>query len=84
MWFRGTPAYRGTGADAVLEAAGGKDTFQTAWKIARPNAVVCVVAMYEEAQVILFLICMGKTLFLRPVEWTPPAGNHGTDPRRQA
>ena len=21
----------------------------------------------------LFLICMGKTLFLRPVEWTPPA-----------
>lgn len=40
----------GRGADVVLEVAGGRDTFQTAWKIARPNAVVCVVALYEEAQ----------------------------------
>ena len=40
----------GRGADTVFEVAGGADTFQTAWKIARPNAVVVVVAMYEEAQ----------------------------------
>ena len=36
------------GADAVLEVAGGEDTFQTAWKIARANGIVCVVALYEE------------------------------------
>ena len=38
------------GADSVIEAAGGKDTFQTAWKIARANAIVALVAMYEENQ----------------------------------
>ena len=38
---------RGRGADVVLEAAGGQDTFQTAWQIARANAIVVVVAMYE-------------------------------------
>ena len=40
----------GRGADVVLEVAGGKDTFQMAWQVARANAVVCVVALYEEAQ----------------------------------
>ena len=35
----------GRGADSVIEAAGGKDTFQTAWKIARANAIVALVAM---------------------------------------
>ena len=34
----------GLGADAVIECAGGHDTFQTAWKVARPNATVAVVA----------------------------------------
>lgn len=28
------------GADRVIEVAGGKDTFQLAWKCARPNAIV--------------------------------------------
>ena len=55
----------GRGADAVLEAAGGKDTFKTAWKIARPNAVVCVVAMYEEAQVIPLPDMYGKNLVFK-------------------
>ena len=55
----------GRGADAVLEAAGGKDTFKTAWKIARPNAVVCVVAMYEEAQVIPLPDLYGKNLVFK-------------------
>ena len=39
-----------SGADVVLEAAGGKDTFALAWKCARPNGLVTVVALYEEAQ----------------------------------
>ena len=33
------------GADAVLEVAGGTDTFRLAWECARPNAVVTVVAL---------------------------------------
>ena len=35
----------GRGADVVMEVAGGRDTFQTAWRIARPNAIVVVVAV---------------------------------------
>lgn len=55
----------GRGADTVFEAAGGKDTFQTAWKIARPNAVVAVVAMYEEPQVLLLPDMYGKNLVFK-------------------
>lgn len=53
------------GADAVLEAAGGKDTFQMAWKIARPNAVVGIVAMYEEAQMLPLPEMYGKNLIFK-------------------
>lgn len=38
------------GADRVLEVAGAKDTFRLAWQCARPNAIVTVVALYDEAQ----------------------------------
>ncbi|WP_318709681.1 alcohol dehydrogenase [Candidatus Acetatifactor stercoripullorum] len=55
----------GRGADAVFEAAGGKDTFQTAWKIARPNAVVVIVAMYEEPQVLPLPDMYGKNLVFK-------------------
>ena len=55
----------GRGADTVFEAAGGKDTFQTAWKIARPNAVVAVVAMYEEPQVLPLPDMYGKNLVFK-------------------
>lgn len=55
----------GRGADAVLEVAGGKDTFQTAWKIARPNAAVCVVAMYEEDQSLPLPQMYGKNLIFK-------------------
>lgn len=55
----------GRGADAVLEAAGGADTFQLAWKIARPNAVVCVIAMYEEAQTLPLPQMYGKNLVFK-------------------
>ena len=52
----------GRGADAVIEAAGGKDTFQTAWQAARPNGTVCVVAMYETPQVLPLPEMYGKNL----------------------
>lgn len=50
------------GADSVIEAAGGKDTFQTAWKIARVNAIVALVAMYEENQTLPLPDMYGKNL----------------------
>lgn len=53
------------GADAVLEVAGGEDTFPMAWKIARPNAVVCVVALYEEAQKLPLPDMYGKNLVFK-------------------
>lgn len=52
----------GRGADAVIEAAGAADTFQTAWRIARPNAVVVVAAMYETAQRLPLPEMYGKNL----------------------
>ena len=52
----------GRGVDAVIEAAGGKDTFEMAWKIARPNAVIALVAMYEENQVLPLPQMYGKNL----------------------
>ena len=55
----------GRGADTVFEVAGGVDTFQTAWKIARPNAVVVVVAMYEEAQELPLPDMYGKNLVFK-------------------
>ena len=63
----------GRGADAVLEVAGGRDTFRMAWKIARPNAVVCVVALYEEPQMLPLPDMYGKNLVLKQEEWTLPA-----------
>jgi alcohol dehydrogenase len=53
---------RGRGADAVVEVAGGKDTFQAAWQIARPNASIAIVAMYEEAQTLPLHQMYGKNL----------------------
>lgn len=55
----------GRGADVVLEAAGGKDTFQTAWRIARPNAAVVVIALYEEPQTLPLPDMYGRNLTFR-------------------
>ena len=52
----------GRGADAVIEAAGKDGTFQLAWKIARPNAVISLLAMYEEDQVLPLPSMYGKNL----------------------
>lgn len=50
------------GADRVLEVAVGKDTFQLAWRTARPNAIVTVVALYNEAQTLPLPDMYGKNL----------------------
>ena len=50
------------GADVVLEVAGGSDTFQLAWQCARPNAVVTVVALYENDQALPLPQMYGKNL----------------------
>lgn len=50
------------GADVVLEVAGAKDTFALAWKCARPNAIVTVVALYDEAQTLPLPDMYGKNL----------------------
>lgn len=55
-------ATHGRGADAVIEAAGGDDTFEMAWRIARPNAVVVISAMYERDQVLPLPSMYGKNL----------------------
>lgn len=52
----------GRGADAVIEAAGGKNTFDMAWRIARPNATVVISAMYETPQVLPLPSMYGKNL----------------------
>lgn len=52
----------GIGADAVIEAAGASQTFELAWKIARPNAIVGIVAMYEENQILPLPKMYGKNL----------------------
>lgn len=56
---------KGRGADCVLEVAGKENTFQMAWSIARPNAVVCVVAMYEKDQILPLPQMYGKNLIFK-------------------
>ena len=53
---------KGRGADRVFEVAGAKNTFELAWKAARPNAVVVIVALYPEEQTIPLNIMYGKNL----------------------
>lgn len=50
------------GADVVLEVAGTDTTFELAWKCARPNAIVTVVALYEKAQTLPLPDMYGKNL----------------------
>ncbi len=60
-----TRATQGRGADGVIEAAGGEDTFQLAWQLARPNGVVALVAMYEKAQSLPLERMYGKNLIFK-------------------
>lgn len=50
------------GADVVLEAAGAEETFRLAWKCARPNAVVTIVALYNGSQILPLPEMYGKNL----------------------
>lgn len=52
----------GRGADVVMEVAGARETFQMAWRIARPNATVVIVAMYGEPQTLPLPDMYGKNL----------------------
>lgn len=53
------------GADRVLEVAGSEKTFELAWKAARPNAIVTIVAMYEEPQILPLPQMYGKNLIFK-------------------
>ncbi len=53
------------GADVVLEVAGAKDTFELAWKCARPNAIVTIVALYNEPQMLPLPEMYGKNLIFK-------------------
>ena len=50
------------GADVVLEVAGAGDTFRLAWECTRPNAVVTVVALYDNPQILPLPDMYGKNL----------------------
>ena len=53
------------GADRVLECGGNAETFEMAWKYARPNAVVVIAAMYERPQVLPLPDMYGKNLIFK-------------------
>lgn len=53
------------GADVVIEVAGGEDTFRTAWRCARPNATVTVVALYDKPQILPLPDMYGKNLVFK-------------------
>lgn len=53
------------GADSVIEAAGVENTFETAYKIARPNAVIAITAMYEKNQIFPLPEMYGKNLIFK-------------------
>ena len=46
----------------MLEVAGAKTTFRLAWQCARPNAIITVVALYDEAQILPLPDMYGKNL----------------------
>lgn len=50
------------GADVVLEVAGGDNTFELAWRCARPNGVVTIVALYDKPQLLPLPDMYGKNL----------------------
>lgn len=52
----------GRGADRVMEVAGAEGTFEMAWRMARPNAVVVIVAMYSGPQTLPLPDMYGKNL----------------------
>lgn len=50
------------GADRVIEVAGSEDSFEMAWRAARPNAIVTIVALYDRPQTLPLPMMYGKNL----------------------
>ena len=46
----------------MLEVAGTDDTFRLAWECARPNAIVTVIALYDQPQILPLPDMYGKNL----------------------
>ena len=53
------------GVDCVVEAAGSNESFKMAWEIARANANIAIVAMYEENQTLPLPQMYGKNLVFK-------------------
>lgn len=53
------------GADRVIEAAGSEETFRMAWRLARPNAIVAIVALYDGPQMLPLPDMYGKNLIFK-------------------
>jgi len=53
------------GCDCTVEVAGSDESFQTAWKITRPNGIVSIVAMYEKNQEFPLPLMYGKNLIFK-------------------
>ena len=53
------------GADVVLEVAGAESTFRLAWECARPNAIVTIVALYDQPQTLPLPDMYGKNLIFK-------------------
>lgn len=53
------------GADCVVEVAGAENTFEMAWKIARANAIVALVGMYDKSQTLPLPDMYGKNLIFK-------------------
>jgi len=53
------------GADVVMEIAGTAETFDLAWQCARPNAIVTIVALYDQPQILPLPAMYGKNLVFK-------------------
>lgn len=53
------------GADAVIEVAGSEESFELAWKSARANAIVTIVALYDKPMVLPLPLMYGKNLIFK-------------------
>ena len=53
------------GADRVIECGGSDESFELAWRCARPNAIVTIVALYNNAQTLPLPDMYGKNLVFK-------------------
>ena len=56
---------QGRGADCVVEAAGAEKTFDMAWRIARPNAIIALIGLYDKSQILPLPEMYGKNLIFK-------------------